>query len=388
MTRIAVLCCLLAMAAAAIRPAAAQTLLLSETEISAALSHGPWPLPIAADPSNRVSGNADAVALGKRLFFSEDLSATGTISCATCHVPELGFTDGRARGQGTAVLDRNTQSLFNLRHQRWFGWDGANDNLWAQSIRPLLHRHEMGPPTGSLGRLLSGGDFGPAYSALFGPADRQDRNAMLVNVGKALAAYVETLETGSTPFDAFRDALARGDRSAAARYPPAAQRGFRIFAGRGKCNFCHVGPLFSNGEFHDAGVPYFIEPGRVDRGRIGGIEALKDSPFTLDGAHTDDREKSGAWAVRQVAHNHAHFGAFRVPSLRNLEQTAPYMHNGSLATLEDVVDHYSNIDLERLHADGERILEPLGLSGGESADLVAFLRSLSRPADAATPPLR
>jgi len=278
---------------------------------------------------------------------------------------------GHARGE------RNTQSLFNLKHQRWFGWDGSNDNLWAQSLRPIVRSDEMALEVADLHSVLSGEEFAVPYSSLFGSAPELSEEQNLVNVGKSLAAYVETLQSGKSPFDRFRDAIEAGDLAAAATYPETAQRGFRIFAGKGKCNFCHTGPLFSNGEFHDAGVPYFVAADRVDDGRHGGIKALRKSPFTLGGTYSDDLQKTGAWKTRQLVTSHNNFGTFRVPSLRNVELTPPYMHNGSLATLEDVVHHYSSIDLERLHADGELILQPLGLTQSESADLVAFLRSLT-----------
>ncbi len=158
---------------------------------------------------------------------------------------------------------------------------------------------------------------------------------------------------------------------------PSVSRRVRGVRGRGKCNVCHVGSTFTNGEFGDVGVPYFIAPGRVDPGRPGGIAKLRQSPLNLTGRHNDDPARQGAWSTRQVADQHSNFGAFKVPTLRNLARTAPYFHNGSKATLADVVRHYSEIDPERLHSDGEKILEPLGLSDGQIADLVAFLSSLS-----------
>ncbi len=111
---------------------------------------------------------------------------------------------------------------------------------------------------------------------------------MLVNVAKALAAFQETIVTGRTPFDDFRDALERGDTAAIARYPAAAQRGLKLFVGKGDCSACHLGPNFTSGEFEDVGVPFFAEKGRVDQGRYGGIAALQASPFTLLGAFNDD----------------------------------------------------------------------------------------------------
>jgi cytochrome c peroxidase len=360
------------------------SLLLSETEISLLLSHGPWPEPVQKDPSNRVSGSPGAVALGQNLFFDSGLSATGTVSCATCHQPDRGWTDGLARGKGIAVVDRNTQSLLSIGSNRWFGWSGSSDSLWAHSIIPLLDPREMGAtPAHVAGRIAGDTGLSAEYRAVFGTApDVADAEATLVNAAKALAAFQETIVSGRTVFDEFRDALARSDRVAASGFPADAQRGAQLFVGRGKCNFCHVGPAFSNGEFSDAAIPYFIEPGRVDRGRYEGIAKLKISPFNRLGRFSDARDSASSWATVHVTQRHTNFGEFKVPSLRNLTLTAPYMHNGSKATLEDVIRHYSEIDMERLHVDGEKILEPLNLSKGEVSDLVAFLKSLSPGPDA------
>jgi cytochrome c peroxidase len=142
---------------------------------------------------------------------------------------------------------------------------------------------------------------------------------------------------------------------------------------------CHFGAQFTNGEFADTGVPFFITPGRVDPGRSGGIQKLKANAFNLLGRFNDDESKNNAVGTRHVEAQHRNFGEFRVPGLRGVAGTAPYMHNGSLATLRDVVRFYSELNEERLHADGEKILKPLRLSDAEIADLVAFLESLSEP---------
>ncbi|MEQ9198345.1 MAG: hypothetical protein RLN80_00055, partial [Rhodospirillales bacterium] len=173
----------------------------------------------------------------------------------------------------------------------------------------------------------------------------------------------------------FRDALDRDDAAAMARYPEPAQRGLKLFAGKGRCSLCHYGPAFSNGEFADVGVPYFI-PGGVDRGRYGGIRALQDNPFSRTGIYSDDPSDAARRQTRQVRLLPRNFGEFRVPSLRAVARTAPYMHDGSLARLEDVIDHYSELDESRLHVDGERLLRPLALTAAEKADLLAFLRTL------------
>jgi cytochrome c peroxidase len=359
---------------AALAPAAHA---FSEAEVRAIAAHGPWPPAFARDPSNRVSANADAIELGERLFFERRLSADGEHSCARCHIPERNWTDGLARAQGLALTDRNTQSIVNVRLQRWFGWDGANDSLWAQSVRPIVDPRELGMSARQVAALLRGdADLACRYRKAFGELPRLDE-AVLVGVAKALAAFQETRVSGRTPFDEFRDALVKGDQAGIASYAEDAKRGLAIFIGRGRCNFCHLGPAFTNGEFHDTGIPFFIEKGRVDAGRHAGIQKLRASPYNLLGAYNDDPERSSATGTRHVRLEHRNFGEFRTPSLRNLALTAPYMHNGSLATLRDVVNHYSTLSPDRLHADGEAILVALELSEGEVRDLVAFLDSLS-----------
>ncbi len=332
------------------------------------------------DPSNRVSGDAAAIAFGRQLFFDKRLSIDGERSCATCHDPALSFADGRARSSGRVLLDRNAIALANLRLNRWFGWAGAADSLWAQSIRPILDEKELAlTPLQLRERLAANPVLAAAYTGVFGSTVIADApELVLVSVAKALAAFQETIVTSRTPFDDFRDALERGDGKAMARYPPAAQRGLQVFVGKGQCSACHFGPNFTSGEFEDVGVPYFAEKGRVDPGRHGGIAALQASQFNLLGAFNDDPGKASGVATRHVEQLHRNWGEFRVPSLRNVARTAPYMHNGSLATLADVVRHYSEVNEERLHGmDGQRLIRPLRLSSQEAADLVVFLETLS-----------
>ena len=359
---------------AALAPAA---LAFTEAERNAILAHGPWPPAFVADRSNRASGNPAAIELGERLFFDRRLSANGEVSCSSCHVPERNWTDGLARAVGLARVDRNTPSLVNVRLQRWFGWDGANDSVWAQSIRPLLDAREMGLSAGKVAALVRGdADLACRYRKVFGAVPAEDE-AVLVGVAKALAAFQETRMSGRTPFDDFRDALSRNNAARMAKYPESAQRGLRLFIGKGRCNVCHLGPAFTNGEFHDTGIPFFVEKGRVDPGRHAGIEKLRASRFNLLGPYNDDPVRATATGTRHVRLEHRNFGEFRTPSLRNVARTAPYMHNGSLATLRDVVNHYSTVSPDRLHADGEAILRALDLSAQETDDLVAFLETLS-----------
>jgi len=350
----------------------------SEAEVAQILSHGPWPPEQQRDPSNRVSGQAAAIDLGERLFFDTRLSRNNDRACATCHVPERSFTDGQKRAVGIDVGDRNTPTLMNPRLQRWYGHDGAADSLWSQSLLPMLNPRELGSEPQKIAEVVRrDADFACRYEKAFGAVPPADDEAVMVNMGKALAAFQETLVSERTAFDDFRDALARGDRAAAGQYPQAAQRGLKIFIGKGACITCHVGPNFTHGEFADVGTPFFLAGGGVDPGRHGGIKRLLASKFNLLSRYNDDTSGAAATSTAHVSLEHRNFGEFKVPTLRNLKFSAPYMHDGGMATLQDVVRHYSELKEERLHADGTNILKPLHLSAREEADMVAFLESLT-----------
>lgn len=305
---------------------------LTDAEIRAILAHGPWPVPLATDPGNRVSGKREAVEFGERLFFDQRLSGTGKFSCGTCHVPERNWTDNRTRGAAIAEVDRNVPTLMNVRLGRQFGWDGATDKLWAQSIRPILDARELGASPRHVAELLRQDEqLSCRYRKAFGAAPSvTDDDAVLADVGKALAAFQETFETPPTPFDQFRNALAKGEPIKPWVYSEAALRGAKLFVGKGNCSSCHSGPNFTSGELRDNGFSVYAVKGRPDPGKDG---------------------------------------AFKVPTLRHLFLTPPYGHHGEVATLADAVRHYS----ER----GAKELKPLKLSASEQTDLVVFLESLS-----------
>lgn len=365
--------------AAGSSPAAGQVA-LDAAERAKVLAHGPWPLPWSGDPSNRVSGRPGAIAFGERLFFDTRLSSNGLVSCAACHQPKKSWTDGHAQGIGLKVAERNTPTIANVRYAHWFGWDGAHDNLWAQSIRPILDPREMGMTPQAVAKVVRDTSmFSCHYRKAFGSAPPADDTAVLVDVAKALAAFQETIVTARTPFDDFRDALSRGDAAAIARFPAPALRGLKLFIGRGQCSVCHAGPAFTNGEFSDIGVGFFVAQGRVDAGRHEGIRKLHANPYNLLGRWNDDASRRTATGTRHVSLEHRNFGEFKVPGLRNVAETAPYMHNGSAKTLRDAVRHYSELDPDRVHSDGEQLIKPLKLTDGEIDDLVAFLTSLSAP---------
>ena len=336
---------------------------LRAEELATIGSLGPWPPPAATDPSNRVSGRAEAAALGEALFHTTRLSTVGGLRCASCHAPWRQFTDGRPRALGAEDGARNTPSLLNVRLQHWFGWDGANDSLWSQSIRPMLDAREMRADAAHVARALRDDEtLKGLYAQAFGSAPPADDELALVDVGKALAAYQETLASERTPFDAWRDALVRGDTAAAQRYPLAAQRGLRLFVGRGRCVACHAGPNFSDGEFHRSLIVSTLHDGTRDSGRAHGVEKLLASPFARNGRFDDQTN-----VARAPASQPAEAGAFRTPGLREVSATAPYMHDGSVANLCNALQPHAALE--------DRAMPALTLA--ERRDVVAFLRTLA-----------
>ena len=366
-------------------------------ELAALRTLGPWPPQWSGpprDPGNPVSGRADAVALGWRLFADRGLSADGTLACIDCHRPDRALADGLPRSVGRTVLARHAPSLWNAGLQRWQGWDGAADSLWSQSIRPLLDRHELAAtPVHVAARIGADPGLSCRHRGVFGMAPDARTPAAaertLVQAAQAIGAWLATLVSGRTAFDDYRDARLRGDLAAAARYPAEARRGLALFIGEGRCTQCHGGPLFSHGEFADIGRPHFSAPGVVDRGREAGIEALRASPYALTGpwaaVFSPAASSAGptmadpALTTRLLRPQPRNLGEFRIPSLRNVAATPPYTHDGSLATLDDMLRHYAELDLDRLHADGSELLRPLGWTAAQRADVIAFLRTLDDP---------
>lgn len=351
--------------------AADDAVTFTEAERRAILAHGPWPTPIKTDPSNRVSGKREAIELGERLFFDQRMSGNGRFSCGTCHVPERNWTDNLTRGRAAAEVDRNTPTLMNIRLGRWFGWDGASDSIWSQSMRPILDTRELGATVRHVADLVRKDEqLSCRYRRAFGaPPSAADDEAVLVDVAKALAAFQETFETPPAPFDGFRSALARGEKVKAGMYSEAAQRGLKVFVGKGTCSTCHSGPNFTNNEFADNGFP------RAGAGRSAGFKQLSASRFNLLGKYNDNAQAAAREAVRRSSESAGEPGAFKIPTLRHLFLTAPYGHRGELGSLGDVVKHY-----------GQRFK----LSAAEQSDLVVFLESLStfnnpwRPEDLGT----
>ena len=354
----------------------------TDAEVRRILSLGPWPPPRVVDPSNRMSGKPEAIAFGARLFADPRISASGTIAWTTCHNPGRAFTDGVPRAQGRVRVDRNTPTLNDVGGQRWYGWDGAHDNLWAQSLRPLIDPREMGDNVAHVAAAVRGhDDLRERYAAVLA-ARRLPDETVAVDIAKALAAtrgpgvgphavrrFPHALDAATAPPPrAIPSPSSAASRSSSAPACTAATWG----------RACRMASSTTSAS-RSRGT-------RTRRPRSPRrIRKLEASRYNLLGLFNDDPARATATSTRHVALEHRNYGEFRVPGLRNVARTAPYMHDGSLATLRDVVRHYSNLDEDRLHADGERILKPLDLDKYDVDSLVAFLESLSEPAAPGTP---
>ena len=157
----------------------------TDSEVKIILSHGPWPAPAQPDPTNRVSGKPEAIEFGTRLFFDQRLSTSGTMACASCHVPERNWSDNLRRGVGMSEVDRNTPTLMNLLASRWYGWDGASDSLWSQSLRPILDQRELAATPRHVAQLVRDDEqLSCRYRKAFGtPPSATDDEAVFVDVG-------------------------------------------------------------------------------------------------------------------------------------------------------------------------------------------------------------
>jgi len=331
--------------------------------------------PTPADPTNRVADDPRAAELGRKLFFDARLSANGQVSCATCHIPEKGFQDGIPLANGVGVTNRRTMPIAGMAHSPFLFWDGRKDSLWAQALGPLESPVEHGGSREQYARVIAA-HYRPDYEAIFGamPAlsTRDEATAVFVNMGKAIAAYERTIEYEPSRFDRYVEGLQDTGRAPQGVLPADEEAGLRLFIGKASCVNCHNGPLLTNHEFHNTGVP-----GRAglpaDRGRLAGADAVMRDEFNCRSPWSDAASKCAELEFL-VTGDHVLERAFKVPSLRNVAERAPYMHAGQFSTLSEVVDHYNRAPKA---VAGHSELEPLRLSARERRQIEAFLHSLS-----------
>jgi cytochrome c peroxidase len=310
--------------------------------------------------------DASKAALGRRLFFDKRLSADGTISCASCHQPERGFTDGLplARGLKGRVGTRHVPTIVNAALLESQFWDGRRSTLEEQAREPFVNPAEHGLANeAQVVDMIADSSYRAAFVDAFGVAAD---SVSIAHVVRAIAAYERTLIAGNSPFDRYEYAGQNDAISTQAR------RGLELFRGRAQCVNCHIiGPrdaLFTDHGFHSLGVGLKrIEPRLAELAtRVANRPARRLDHETLG---NPELAELGRFLVTL---NPADIGRFKTPSLRNVALTAPYMHDGSVATLEDAVErevYYRGIEMGR----------PLVLTPGEKAEMVEFLKTLTSP---------
>ncbi|QOJ35387.1 MAG: c-type cytochrome [Nitrospira sp.] len=291
------------------------------------------------DPSGYIPADnpqtARKIELGRWLFFDTRLSKNGTIACANCHMPSLAFTDGQAVSSGINRLQggRSAPTGINRVYSKAQFWDGRADTLEDQSIGPFVNPVEHGFTDHDelVARIKQIDGYRALFQEVFG------REVTAADVGRAIASFQRTLLSGNSPADRFDIG---GDETALSA---SAQRGLELFRGKARCTRCHSGFNFSDEKYHNLGIGW--DTNTVDLGRY------------------------------LVAKNPEDVGAFKTPTLREVSRTAPYMHDGRFATLEEVVDFYNQGGIKNPHLDNTLI--PLELTAEEKRDVVAFLRSLN-----------
>jgi cytochrome c peroxidase len=334
------------------------------------------------DPSNAVADDPAAAAFGRRLFFDTRLSENGGISCATCHQQERRFTDGLQKAQAIGTTARHTPSIVGTAYSPWQFWDGRRDSQWSQALAPLEDANEHATDRSQVVDLVAeDAAYRSSYELLFGAipdvsaADTVVLNTIFSNVGKSIAAFERTVMPTTSRFDEYVEAVANHDVDRQNQlFDDDEVRGLRLFIGEANCTQCHNGPLFTNHEFHNTGVISF--PGDIpDKGRIAGVREVMTSEFNCSGLYSDDPlsrcdeldfARTGADLI----------GAFKTPSLRNLNNTAPFMHKGQIATLADVLEHYNDAPGAMI---GHNEAEPLGLGERELRQIEVFLATLAAP---------
>ena len=340
------------------------------------------------DRSNAVADNPMAAEFGRQLFFDPRLSANGGISCSTCHQLERRFTDGLQKAQAIGTTARHTPSIVGSAYSPWQFWDGRRDSQWAQALAPLEDPNEHGTDRATvIGLIAEDVSYRNTYESLFGEipdtsnADPVLLNTAFANVGKSIAAFERTLMPTSSRFDDYVEAVVDADANRQSDLLGEDEiRGLRLFIGEANCTQCHNGPLFTNHEFHNTGVISF--PGDVpDKARIAGVSEVMSNEFNCRSPYSDDPDRRCdelAFARSGIEL----IGAFKTPSLRNLEDTAPFMHKGQLATIADVLDHYNEAPDAMI---GHNEAKPLGLAVRELNQIEAFLLTLAAPVGVKSP---
>jgi cytochrome c peroxidase len=357
--------------------------------------------PIPKDPSNTYAENPRAAALGKKFFFDSRFSGNMKVSCATCHRPDMNFTDNLPLAHGMGTTMRRSMPLAGVAYNTWFFWDGRKDSLWSQALDPIESHVEHGVTRTACVQLIAE-YYRTEYEEIFGPLPRLSKeahpaiaspatgdllalkawlsiepdqrvaiNRVYANMGKAIAAFVRTIMPGPARFDRYTEALLKGDRETMQQtLSPVEAKGLKLFIGRAGCTNCHTGPLFSNSDFHNLGLPRSTRP-TTDSGRADGIKKVLADEFNCLGIYSD-ADPADCLELRFIDTETAKYaGAFKTPSLRNVAERAPYMNAGQFSSLREIMLFY--------HLSKNPELNHGGLNGEELRQVEAFLRTLTGP---------
>ncbi len=325
------------------------------TAVSGAFAQGATP-DLAPMPDSK-PGNAAMIELGKFFFFDNRLSGDWGVSCASCHDPQKGWGDGKPLSAGYPSMEhfRNAPTVLNAKHQKRFLWDGRLDGSDAGTlVRDMItETHTMNMDSRLMQERLK---QVPEYRALWAKWRKDDINGM--RVYNVIGEFIRGIETSNAAFDKFK----KGDETALT----AEQKdGYALFKGKAGCVACHNGPIGSDGNLHRTGVPEHPE---VLKNPLRTITMLRHYSTSGMPNYMNARSDVGAYAITKDKRD---MGKFRTAQLRDLKYTAPYMHNGMFATLDDVIGFYDK-------GGGEgSVLKPLGLTATERQSLKAFLLSLS-----------
>jgi cytochrome c peroxidase len=356
--------------------------------------------PLPPDPSNRWADDPAATDLGHRLFFDKRLSSDGRVACATCHNPRIEFQDGLPLARGVGTTDRRTMPVAATAYSPFLFWDGRKDSQWAQALGPLESPVEHGGTRAQYAHVVAT-HYRHEYERIFGalpdlsaipraagpvpdpraraawealsPLQRDSVTKVFVNIGKAIAAYERRIIVGGSRFDAY---VAGWERTGAPpRYTLSNEEvaGMTLFAGKANCVQCHNGPLFTNNEFHNTGVPRRAGL-PADRGRFIAATAVTADEFNCRSRWSDAKRGQCPELDVLPAPMPGMERAYKVPSLRNVADRAPYMHAGQMPTLASVLHHYNTAPPAPA---GHSEIKPLGLTPVELYQLEAFLRALS-----------
>lgn len=358
------------------------TLLLCLATSQASLAASPLGLPPVPIPDNNPQ-TPEKIALGDKLFHDERFSATGDVSCSTCHDAEKAFTDSPlsvSEGINKLTGTRNAPTVVNAAYNKTQFWDGRSPDLEDQALHPFTNPVEMALPNHEplLAIVRSDAEYVKAFQAVFGvkgPA------ITMTDVTQAIAAFERTQVAGNSPFDRW---YFGGEVDAMSE---SAQRGFQLFLAEGRCISCHVieqdQAVFTDHRFHNIGVGINDMQDRImDVATAFQREKLADPDLDVDVKALTDANVSelGRFAITEELSD---MGAFKTPTLRNIAETAPYMHDGSIETLREVVEHYNNggatNEGDPVNAFISGGIRPLDLTDEQIDDLVAFMEALTSP---------